>query len=628
MFRSAPSFDRAASRRARAQRIAENARHTRRERLRRRDEARSHEGDPATRRAPDGRQRLPPELRGDLRQARRRGDALLPKGADPGGEGGPGRCEVSSSTSTAAQNLVLDAVRAERNALLGAFDVLRAVRLPSAFFVPTDAEFDAAGRQVVNGERTISPENRHGGHSPTSIRRPISLIEPLNLLDTGSRRSRRTRRGIFVRGALAGLACSERSSTAFDRLTDTNERASTPRRPYGGTERQSPKIGLDSLEEMTPFSAAMAAGAEAAERWTDPVVAWEYWNGRRWSVARRWPARPRARTFRSDGPVTFTVPDDIEPHDAQRRRRALDPRPPNVRAATASCASSPGRTRHRRSSTSSRSSSTARRHSRWSDSATRGARGSRFRSTASRTTTSGTPTGPRTPRARGDAFEPFTPVDDRTPALYLGLRPRAAGRRRRHVPRHRRRSSATPMVRHSRGSTTTARRGAHVRVSGRDSPARAAGNGDVLWPGVPPLPAAMVDFGAGDARARAGRRVRPTRSRLAMSCGSPEPTARRAGRRRVDRAETRSPSRPRRWANSTTRATIGYSDAPSLRHAAHVAARTPHHRRGAAPSVVRGISANAVWASQLQTIENETLGSGNGQSRAGVLRTQRSRARG
>lgn len=68
---------------------------------------------------------------------------------------------------------------------------------------------------------------------------------------------------------------------------------------------------LTFLEQMTPMSAAMAAGAVLPSMPT-PQLRWEYWNGRVWSgltVA----GTPEALTFRGNGPVTFTVPEDIEP---------------------------------------------------------------------------------------------------------------------------------------------------------------------------------------------------------------------------------------------------------------------------------------------------------------------------
>ncbi|GJG89723.1 hypothetical protein tb265_49040 [Gemmatimonadetes bacterium T265] len=67
---------------------------------------------------------------------------------------------------------------------------------------------------------------------------------------------------------------------------------------------------LAGLAQLTPFSAAMAAGATLPAM-ADPILAWEYWNGSRWAplaVA----GSALAVTFRADGPVAFTVPDDME----------------------------------------------------------------------------------------------------------------------------------------------------------------------------------------------------------------------------------------------------------------------------------------------------------------------------
>ncbi|MEP6732184.1 MAG: putative baseplate assembly protein [bacterium] len=64
------------------------------------------------------------------------------------------------------------------------------------------------------------------------------------------------------------------------------------------------------LGQLTPFSAAMAAGATLPSM-DDPQLAWEYWNGSRWtplSVT----ASATVRTFRATGTVTFVVPSDVE----------------------------------------------------------------------------------------------------------------------------------------------------------------------------------------------------------------------------------------------------------------------------------------------------------------------------
>ena len=68
---------------------------------------------------------------------------------------------------------------------------------------------------------------------------------------------------------------------------------------------------LDKLGQLTPFSAAMAAGAKLPSM-DDPQLAWEYWNGARWTPLAV-TASATVRTFRATGTVTFVVPNDVEP---------------------------------------------------------------------------------------------------------------------------------------------------------------------------------------------------------------------------------------------------------------------------------------------------------------------------
>lgn len=76
---------------------------------------------------------------------------------------------------------------------------------------------------------------------------------------------------------------------------------------------------LAQLDLLTPIDAVRAAGVEIPPL-PDPVVAWEYWNGNRWrslAVA----GSPEARTFRHDGPLTFTVPADLAPVEVNSDER-------------------------------------------------------------------------------------------------------------------------------------------------------------------------------------------------------------------------------------------------------------------------------------------------------------------
>jgi hypothetical protein len=65
------------------------------------------------------------------------------------------------------------------------------------------------------------------------------------------------------------------------------------------------------LKDLTPFSAGMAAGATLPTM-DAPQIAWEYWNGSRWS-ALAVTGSSLALTFRGTGSVAFRVPNDIEP---------------------------------------------------------------------------------------------------------------------------------------------------------------------------------------------------------------------------------------------------------------------------------------------------------------------------
>lgn len=71
----------------------------------------------------------------------------------------------------------------------------------------------------------------------------------------------------------------------------------------------------DALAQLTPTSAAMAAGA-TLPKMAIPVVTWEYWNGQRWNTLPVTGAAT-ATSFRGDGPVRLTVPDDVTEIDVQ-----------------------------------------------------------------------------------------------------------------------------------------------------------------------------------------------------------------------------------------------------------------------------------------------------------------------
>ena len=70
------------------------------------------------------------------------------------------------------------------------------------------------------------------------------------------------------------------------------------------------ELALKQLAQLTPSSAAMAAGATPPFM-DAPVLTWEYWNGAGWR-ALSVNGTTAARTFTGDGPVTFTVPNDLD----------------------------------------------------------------------------------------------------------------------------------------------------------------------------------------------------------------------------------------------------------------------------------------------------------------------------
>ncbi len=114
----------------------------------------------------------------------------------------------------------------------------------------------------------------------------------------------------FLLGSLGGLADGD-ISNSFDSFSGTNDgriqAAAVDIRDCADEATDA----LGFLEQMTPMSAALAAGAILPFMPT-PQIRWEYWNGRLWS-ALTVSGSASARRFQASGPLTFTVPDDIEP---------------------------------------------------------------------------------------------------------------------------------------------------------------------------------------------------------------------------------------------------------------------------------------------------------------------------
>jgi uncharacterized phage protein gp47/JayE len=503
-----------------------------------------------------------------------------------------------------AQNLVLDAVRAGTNSLLKAFDAVRAVRLPTGlFFLLTDAQLDAARQKVVNARNDLTTKRMEGIRDVDQAAE--ELITLLNQLDTGLVRPDTTPWD-FLFGTLGGLADSDIFNSVTT-LTSTNEGRIDNAAAAAKQSAQYAEDGLDALEEMTPFSAVMAAGGKLPSM-ADPVVAWEYWNGRRWS-ALAVGGTTSARTFRGDGPVTFTVPDDIEPSTVNGVEGRW------IRARLTSGGYGIVRTVSWKDEASQRLNflpiveyrpptvDVVRLGYTWR---------SRFAFPEHCVTYNDFRYADQTDnaRARGDAFEPFSPVDDRTPALYLGF------------------DRALPadvigiyfdiaeVVGDTDGPALTweyhdGNAWRPVRVNDQTHRLALPGMADVLWPGVPPLPAAMVISAQGTLV-----RVQEARDATAFAPGDELWLAGTDGSGElvtVASIERDAITVTAALSKQYNRATIGFPTLPRfgtprtwLR--ARLTNDGPPRR-----SLVRGIFPNAVWASQLQTVENELLGSGSGQ---------------
>jgi hypothetical protein len=213
-------------------------------------------------------------------------------------------------------------------------------------------------------------------------------------------------------------------------------------------------------------------------------------------------------------------------------------------------------------------------------------------------------------RARGDSFQPFSEIADRTPALYLGFdRPLPADNIGLYF-------DVVEMPGDTEGPALVWEYHdglAWQALRVRDQSRRLAVPGmvDALWPGTPPLPTAMVVY-ARDSEVR----VAEARDASQFASGDTLYLVGQDGGGEL--VSVASVDGTTLWLRAPVtraygRATIGF---PSLARfgtprtwmrARLTSDRAP--RRGR----INGIHLNAVWAAQLQTFENEALGSSNGQ---------------
>ena len=201
-----------------------------------------------------------------------------------------------------AKGFVLAAARETANALLRACDAVLAVATGVSF--PMQVALDARRVALVAARDALATEGM-----PALVNLDTAaeqLIQVLNGVAAGVSTPGNTIWDFIADPSVfAGLDVLN-SFGSFRTLNDARIAASAG---FAKQSAQDAEDALDALEEMNPFRAAMAAGA-VLPKISDPVVAWEYWNGRRWrSLAVGGSAA--ARTFRADGPVTFTVPDDM-----------------------------------------------------------------------------------------------------------------------------------------------------------------------------------------------------------------------------------------------------------------------------------------------------------------------------
>lgn len=69
---------------------------------------------------------------------------------------------------------------------------------------------------------------------------------------------------------------------------------------------------LNNLVDLSPMEAA-AAGGKAPPQLSAPELAWEYWNGRSWRDLSLAASSPEVQQFLAPGSITFSVPLDLEP---------------------------------------------------------------------------------------------------------------------------------------------------------------------------------------------------------------------------------------------------------------------------------------------------------------------------
>jgi hypothetical protein len=202
----------------------------------------------------------------------------------------------------AAQKIVVDAATAAANALLDIATTVR--RLTPDTSVPADL---TTKREAVQDKRDALTTDGIAGIAALD-QAAADLRATVQTMVTGLEVPGGLAWDIFT--DLLGLGLSE--STIFGAVTGFRTHNETRIDNAGDAAKNAAAnagASLDQLEELTPFSAAMAAGAKLPTM-DNPTIAWEYWNGSAWT-ALAVNGTAEATTLRANGPVTFVVPKDI-----------------------------------------------------------------------------------------------------------------------------------------------------------------------------------------------------------------------------------------------------------------------------------------------------------------------------
>jgi hypothetical protein len=209
---------------------------------------------------------------------------------------------------TAAKKIVVNAAIAAVNALLNETDGL--VYLANNLTPPEAMQIAQAALALRQARDNMAPD--HIDRIAAADQAAADLRALLPGIGTGVAYPPTNPWGVglaLLAGLLPGLLVD-----SVDKFITLNETRIDNSAASLKLSTQNARDVLDQLEDLTPLSAAMAAGGSMPSM-TAPVVAWEYWNGKRWTaldtVAPS--TAPQALVFgEANAEIRFTVPDDAE----------------------------------------------------------------------------------------------------------------------------------------------------------------------------------------------------------------------------------------------------------------------------------------------------------------------------